>query len=457
MINRRQIIGAAAGLVGTSAVSAATASLGGRQPNFVVILCDDLGYGDVGPDGGRTIRTPHIDRMAREGITLTDYYAPANLCTPSRAGLLTGRYPIRTGLSRVLLAGDTIGLPQSEVTIPEALKSNYASALIGKWHLGHVAPYWPPSKQGFDLFYGIPYSHDILPLQLFEDDGKTLNAQEVNYHTLQQQFCARAERFMEERRDQPFYLELALSAPHLPNYPYKDFAGKSAAGAYGDVVEEADSIVGRVLAKIRQLGLDRNTLVILTSDNGPWFEGSTGGMRQRKGGGAYDGGYRTPFIARWPGHIAPNTRSDAIVSGVDLLPTFCAMAGLPLPAGVDLDGLDITTVLTRRGASPHEEIVLFDYETVVGIRTQKWKYISADYFRSFLMLMDGRGYPQLYDTSDKREEYSVASLHPDVVHAMQARLKRAGDRFARYRTSPDPLAIQAQHRGPQHVPEIWQD
>jgi len=213
-----------------------THAAGKRPPNFIVVLCDDLGYGDIGAFGAKRVRTPNIDRMAREGTVLTDYYAAANLCTPSRAGLLTGRYPIRTGLAyEVIMQTDTRGLPQSEVTIAEALKPDYATALIGKWHLGHIAPYWPPTTQGFDLFFGLPYSHDMKPLSLYEGTapGVELTREDVDYPQLQQRFWARAERFIEENHSRPFFLDLALSAPHLPNYPDSTHAGHSGAGAYG--------------------------------------------------------------------------------------------------------------------------------------------------------------------------------------------------------------------------------
>jgi arylsulfatase A-like enzyme len=342
------------------------------------------------------------------------------------------------------MQNDTRGLPQSEVTIAEALKPEYATALIGKWHLGHVAPYWPPTTQGFDLFYGIPYSHDMLPLALYESHGTgaPLTSEPVNLPQLQQQLYARAERFMDDNRTRPFYLELALTAPHLPNYPHPPYTGDSSAGAYGDVVEEIDAIVGRLLAKLRQLELARDTLVIFTSDNGPWFEGSTGGLRQRKGGAGYDGGYRVPLVAWHPGVIPAGRRVNSIAMGIDLLPTFCHMAGKSLPAGVALDGVDITDVLTRGAASPHEELVLFDDEEVVGIRTQKWKYVDADYFRGFRMPLAVRGYPQLYDMqADSTESYSVATLHPDVLAEMQSRLQKAVAMFAPLKSKESPPAF----------------
>lgn len=424
---------------GTLALAAASCgqfASGARQrpPNFIVILCDDLGYGDIAAFGAKRVRTPHLDRMVREGTVLTDFYAAANLCTPSRAGLLTGRYPIRTGLAyEVILANDSRGLPQSEVTIAEALRPEYATALIGKWHLGHVAPYWPPTQQGFDLFFGLPYSHDIKPLSLYESNapGVELTREDVDFPQLQQRFYGRAERFIEEHRDRPFFLNLSLSAPHLPSYPHPDHAGHSRAGAYGDVVEEVDAIVGRLLAKLQALGLERDTLVMFTSDNGPWFEGSPGTFRGRKGGGASDGGYRVPCIVRQPRVVPAGRTVRSIAMAIDLLPTFCRMAGKPLPEGVTLDGRDITEVLLRGAASPHDELLLFDNENIAGIRTQRWKYVVNEYQRSSYFRLEDRGYPQLYDMQAvEAEEYSMAARHPDVLMDMQQRMDRARAIFA---------------------------
>src|SRR5256885_827751 len=326
----------AAGLLASVAPSLLKAQARARKPNFIIVLCDDLGFGDVGAFGGRAIKTPAIDQMAREGVRLTNFYSAANLCTPSRAGLLTGRYAIRTGLAReVIVPADTHGLPLSEITIAKALKPEYASAIIGKWHLGHVAPYWPPTNYGFDLFFGLPYSHDMKPLSLYAANGPgvELTKEDVDYPRLQQRFYDRAARFIEENRNRPFFLDLCLSAPHLPEYPRPPFTGTSTAGAYGDVVQEVDTIVGQLLAKLRELRLDRDTLVVFTSDNGPWFEGSPGGFRDRKAGGGWDGGFRVPFIAWQPGRIPAGQANNAIALGIAFLPTFCTMAGAPLPAG----------------------------------------------------------------------------------------------------------------------------
>jgi arylsulfatase A-like enzyme len=435
-MDRRRFMQRSAAALATASLSSVAAGAAPRKPNFIVVLCDDLGYGDIAAFGAKRVRTPHLDRMVREGTLLTDFYAAANVCTPSRAGLLTGRYSIRMGLAyRVILANDTRGMPQSEVTIAEALKPDYATALIGKWHLGHVAPHWPPTTQGFDLFFGLPYSHDINPLSLYEsnDPGVELTKEDVDFPRLQERFAERAERFIEENRARPFFLELALSAPHLPSYPHPGHEGHSRGGAYGDVVEEVDAIVGRLLAKLAALGLERHTLVIFTSDNGPWFEGSSGKLRQRKGGGGYDGGYRVPFIVRQPSVIPARRTVRSMAMSIDLLPTFCRMAGKPLPAGVALDGLDITDVLTKGAPSPHDELVLFDDENVVAIRTQRWKLVTNDYYRGSFFSFEspmGRQYPQLYDMdAEQAEDYSMAARYPDVLADMQARLQRARETF----------------------------
>lgn len=454
-MRRRDLLKSTAVLAALLTPVAALAKPARRAPNIVVVLCDDLGYGDIGAFGGTTIKTPHIDQMAAEGVMLTDYYAPANLCTPSRAGLLTGRYPIRTGLGyEVIMQNDDRGLPLSEVTIANALKPTYATALFGKWHLGHQGAAWPPTKHGFDTFFGIPYSHDMKPLSLYESQAgsETVQAFPVDYPTLQEQFYQHAEQFIEANRDRPFFVELALSAPHLPEHPHPPFQGTTSAGPYGDVVAEIDSIMGRLLAKLKALGIDDNTLVIFTSDNGPWFEGSTAGMRERKGGGGFDGGYRVPFVARMPGVIPAGRKVSSIASGVDILPTVCAFAGKPAPAGVLLDGKDITPVLISGAASPHDEIVLFDNENVVGIRTQRWKYISAVYYRSLMMPMALMGYQELYDLQhDPAESYSVAETFPEVAADMKARLDKAKADFAPLKHKDIPPAFKALRAGFEHM------
>ncbi|WP_375287080.1 sulfatase [Sphingomonas sp.] len=450
-VGRREVLASALAATTLSTAVNAARGISRRKPNFVIILCDDLGYGDLGAFGGTAIKTPRLDRMAREGMVLTDYYAPASVCTPSRAGMLTGCYAVRSGMARgVLYPGAPGGLKQDFPTVARALKPDYATAHIGKWHLGDHAPFLP-TDHGFDEYFGIPYSHDMLPLPLQEAKAGDAapRVSSVDYPNLQQQFCAQAESFIERNQDRPFFLNLWLSAPHLPEIPTKSFAGRSAAGAYGDVVMEIDSIVGRVLDKLKACGLDRDTMVVFTSDNGPWFEGSAGGLRQRKNGGGFDGGYRVPCIVRQPGTIRAGARSDAIVMGIDFMPTFCSMAGVALPPGPPLDGRDISSVLTRNGATPHQELVLFVEEDVVAIRTQRWKYVIADWYGRTLDTLEKRGWPQLYDMqADRSESYSVASLHPDVLAAMQARLQRARAEFEPLRRGKSNIVTPRQSKIP---------
>ena len=430
---RRQVLaGAAAAAMGSGWASAAPK----RPPNVIVVLADDLGYGDLGIQGSRLIATPNLDRLAREGVRMTDFYASANVCTPSRAGLQTGRYPIRTGLAwQVIQPNDTNGLPLSEITIAEALKPDYTTALIGKWHLGHVAPFWPPTRHGYDLFFGLPYSHDMKPLALYSAaPGVELTKEDVDFPHLTQRFFDRGLRFIEDNRAKPFFLLLALSAPHLPLVPNPDHAGHSRAAAYGDVVEEIDSQVGRLMARLKALGMDRETVVIVTSDNGPWFEGSTGGLRDRKGGAGWEGGYRVPFLVRAPGRIPAGRVSREIGMNIDLLPTILAMAGKPLP-NTQIDGRDLTAVLTSGAKSSHDELILFNNEKVAGIRTDRWKYVARSYYRGTEYPLAAINSELLFDIrADPSEAYNLASLHPDVVADLRSRLQRAQATF-------EPLAV----------------
>jgi len=407
----------------------------------IIILADDLGFGDLGCNGSTHIRTPSVDRMASEGVRFTDFYASANVCTPSRAGLLTGRYAIRSGLAHeVIQPADTTGLPPGEITIAQALKPDYATALIGKWHLGHVAPHWPPTRYGFDRFFGLRYSHDMRPLALYDGEGEMVSELEgrPDLARLTQHFFEKTEAFIEENRDQPFFVMLALTAPHIPLRPNPDDLTGSVAGDYGEVVEEIDNCVGRLLARLKALGLDDNTLVFFTSDNGPWFEGSSGPFRDRKGGSAWDGGFRVPFVARMPGRIPAGQVSTKLSSNLDLLPTVLGLAGLPLPA-VELDGRDLSDLLTTGHGEGHEEILLFNNNHVAGIRTARWKLVARSYYRTFDAPLDGL--PLLFDMqADPGETYSVARNYPEVLAEMRSRLARARGRY-------EPLADQF----PRHI------
>ncbi len=445
MTSRRDILGAAAGSLATLPFAGrGMARPARRKPNLIVVLADDLGYGDIAPFGG-SIPTPALSRMAREGMIATDYYSPANICTPARAGILTGRYPVRTGLGfEVIMEGDDRRLPLSEVTIPAALKPDYVSGLFGKWHLGHRAPDWSPIHYGFDRFFGIPYSHDMHPLPVYDAAaGQPEVRLELPLEQLQEQFFSKAEDFITANRDRPFFLQLALSSPHLPSVPPARLQGKSRAGPYGDSILEIDTIMARLFARLRALGLDHDTVVMFTSDNGPWFEGSSQPLRDRKGGAGYDGGYRVPFLAWGPGRIPAGRKSDAILCGIDLLPTCCALAGLPLPQGVELDGKDLTAVLTRGAPSPHDQILLFNNNEVAAVRTQRWKYVDQTYYRSVKLPLARMGFEELYDmAASDAEEYSLARDNPAVLAEMKRRLADARTRFKPFDTGVPPFFVQ---------------
>jgi uncharacterized sulfatase len=445
LIDRRTTLAALAAAACTRARAATPA----RKPNFIVILADDLGYGDLGSFGGRLIRTPNLDRMARQGLRMTHAYASANICTPSRAGLLTGRYPIRAGLAwQVIQANDRNGLDPREITIPEALGDDYASALVGKWHLGHVPPYWPPTVQGFDLFAGLPYSHDMKPLAHYESrPGLEIVKEDVDFHRLTERFFDRGLRFVEDNRNRPFFLMLALTAPHVPLDPHPDHAGRSKAAEYGDVVEEVDAQTGRLLARLRALGIDKNTYVIVTSDNGPWFEGSAGQLRDRKGGAGFDGGYRVPFIVWAPGRV-PGGRVSAVPSmNIDLLPTLISLAGRPAPAGVALDGADVSALWRGGAPPPPRDLILFNNEKVAAIRSGKWKYVGRSYYRELDVPVSSLGLDLLFDIeADPAEDYNLASAHPAVVKDMRARFQSAKASFEPLATRKTPdFVMPSQH------------
>jgi arylsulfatase A len=413
-----------------------------RPPNIIVIMADDLGYGDLGAYGQTRMRTPQIDRMAKQGVRMSDYYAAANLCTPSRAGLLTGRYPIRTTLANeVIQAKDTNGLPLSEVTMAEALKgAGYVTGMVGKWHLGHTAPHFPPRVQGFDRYFGIPYSNDMKPLALYADEvpgAEMVKTEPIDLSQLTRQFTTHALDFIEANKAKPFFLYIAHAAPHLPLVPHPEFKGKSAAHAYGDVVEELDASVGQILASLKRHGLDRDTLVIFTSDNGPWFEGDGGGLHDRKGGEGFDGGYRVPFIARMPGLLPAGQTRGAIAMGIDIFPTVLALAGAKLPEGVVIDGRDIMPVLARGAASPHDHLLLFNNEEIAAVRTQRWKLVSRAQYRTLDIPLDAAGYAPLFDmTNDPGERFAANQSAPEVVVQLRQILTDERKTFDALRTRP---------------------
>lgn len=397
------------------------ASATASRPNIIVILTDDLGYGDLGSYGADLIRTPELDRMAAEGVRLTNFYAAANVCTPSRAGLMTGRYAIRSGLAeQVIQPWSTHGLPADEITMAEMLSANgYRTTLIGKWHLGHQ-PEHHPLRHGFDEFFGIPYSNDMSPLALYE--GETAVEQPVEQATLTRRFTDRAIAIVEAEDDRPFLIYLAHPMPHIPLHASEQFRGRSQAGLYGDVVEELDWNTGRLLEALRRSGRADNTLVIFTSDNGPWFEGSTGVHRGRKGG-SWDGGYRVPFIAWWPGQLPAGAVSDSPAMLIDLLPTFASLTASEMPDDRLIDGRDIWPVLTEEADSPHDALYFFNNAYLTAVRVGDWRLVVQDYYRSFDLPLDQFGSFLLFDLSrDPGERYSLSATSPDVLARMREHL-----------------------------------
>jgi arylsulfatase A len=440
-VSRRQAL---AGIGAATAVTALPVlARTRRRPNIILIVADDLGWGDLGCYGSPFIKTPHLDALARRGVRMTDFYASANVCTPSRAGMLTGRYPIRTGLAHeVIQPKDNKGLPLSEVTIADMLRPDYATMLTGKWHLGHVAPSWPPMAHGFEQFAGIPYSNDMRPLNFYRSrpDG-SLSEEAAVQEKLTDQFFDAGIDFVRANTARPFFLMITPSAPHIPLRPGAGFAGRSAASVYGDVVEELDAAVGRLVAAVAKAGLARDTLILFTSDNGPWFEGSAGPHQGRKGGAGWDGGYLVPMIASWPGTLRPRV-TDSIAMNIDMLPTIANAAGVPLPAGVMIDGRDLLPLWKAGGASPHEQLILFNNERVAAVRTPQWKFVGRSYYRPYNVPLAAFGYPLLFDvTRDPGETINLAARHPDVAADMAARFKAARDLFEPMGTSQVPDTI----------------
>ena len=426
------------------------------RPNIVVVLTDDQGYGDLGVYGHPTIRTPHIDRMAAEGLKFTQFYSAASLCTPSRAAFLTGRLAVRSGMAGdrngVLFPDSPGGLPQSEVTIAEALRERgYATAAIGKWHLG-VMPQHLPDAHGFDRYLGIPYSNDMdAPAgtnhraAIVDENAKleTFNVpllrdhqiveRPADQHTLTRRYTEEAVRFIRDNRERPFFLYLAHNQPHLPNFASPAFRGKSPRGLYGDAVEEVDWSVGQLLDALRELALDRRTLVIFTSDNGPWLgyglgSGSAGLLRGGKGS-TWEGGVREPAIAWWPGTIAPGRVSTALASTMDIFPTAVELAGGQMPGDRAIDGVSLTPVL--RGQREQVRDVMFYYQgtRLLAVRKGQWKaYVAQPSSTAPAQPQAGAGRPTpgaLYDLhQDPSEQFDVAAAHPDVVAALEGEAER---------------------------------
>ena len=454
---------------GPAVVAAATPV---ERPNVVIILADDLGYGDLGCYGHPAFKTPNIDRLAAEGARLTQFNCPAPFCAPTRASLLTGRYPFRCGLmdnpapDGQRSEENLLHLPEDEITLAQLFQSaGYATGMIGKWHLGHAKPEWLPTHRGFDEYLGIPYSNDMRPVQLLEGDRR------VEYPlvqaTLTKRYTDHAIDFITRNQSRGFFLYFAHAMPHKPLAASESFYKKSSAGLYGDVMAELDWSVGRVMTTLRELGLDQKTLVIFASDNGPYFGGSTGGLRGMKAS-SYEGGYRVPCIARWPGKIPAGHINHSPGIMMDLFATALKVANIALPADRVIDGRDLMPQFTSGATSPHEVILGQLGPRLAAVRDARWKlhvlppqdprvkmpasggrwidprapdgvtilapfeqYQPSDH--PGLTTGDAPAPQQLFDLqADPGEQHDVAAAHPDIV----IRLRQLYDDLARQAREP---------------------
>lgn len=415
-----------------------------RPPNVIIVFADDLGYADLGCFGAKKIQTPHLDRMARQGVRFTSFYAAQAVCSASRAALMTGRYSNRVGILGALGPNAKHGLPAQERTLAEILKTlGYATSMIGKWHLGHLAEYLP-TKRGFDEYFGLPYSNDMWPrhpTSKFPDlpliEGTKTIATNPDQSKLTTWYTERAVKFIERNKECPFFLYLAHNMPHVPIFVSDRFKGKSEAGLYGDVIMEIDWSVGQILEALERLGLDDNTLIIFTSDNGPWLSygnhgGSAGRLREGKGT-AWEGGVRVPFIARWPGKLPAGKTNPEPAMTIDLVPTIASFTGAKLP-NHKLDGKDIgPLLLSQDGAkSPHEALHFYWNSELHAVRSGPWKLYFPRTYRTMQGSTPGAdGQPGPYKNvkaglelfnldDDLSETTDVAAKHPEVVRRLQS-------------------------------------
>lgn len=431
-------------------ISLATILAAEQLPNIIIIFTDDQGYSDLGCYGAKGFKTPNIDRLAKEGIRFTDFYVAQPVCSASRAALLTGCYPDRIGIHGALSPSSKIGINQNEVTIAELVKQKgYATAIIGKWHLGHHKPFLP-TNHGFDEYFGLPYSNDMWqhhpeakpgtypPLPLFENE--TIINPDVSPQDQAQlttQYTERAVKFIEKNKDRPFFLYLAHSMPHVPLYVSDKFKGKSKIGLYGDVIMEIDWSVGEILNALKRNNLDEKTLVIFTSDNGPWLSygnhaGNASPLREGKGT-VFEGGVRVPFIARWIGKIPKNSLCKEPAMTIDIFPTIAHLIGASLPTN-KIDGLNIWDLLSaKKGAkSPHEAFYFYyNINELQAIRSNKWKLILPHTYRTLKGSSPGKDgkpgkylqvkieTPELYDLEkDPSESKNLANKYPEIVENM---------------------------------------
>lgn len=451
LISRRKLMSrtlmlGAAGLSSTTLSSASQVERRFSKPNFIIMLCDNLGYGDIGCFGSTRHRTPYIDRMAEEGIRFTDFYATSGVCTPSRASLMTGCYPRRVNMHiaedgrPVLSPVAKKGLHPEEITVAEVLKAQgYATACIGKWHLGDQLPFLP-TRQGFDYYLGIPYSDDMTqrpgrdwpPLPLMENE-KVVEAP-TDRNLLTRRYTERAIEFIKANKDKPFFLYLPHAMPGSTQAPFASerFRGKSANGPWGDSVEELDWSTGEILRAIKQLNLDERTLVVWTSDNGAPRRDPPQGLNTPLAGWGYacaEGGQRVPCIMRWPGRIPAGKTCSELCTMMDLLPTFARLAGTHPPKDRIIDGHDIRPLMagSANAASPYEAFYYYYVEQLQAIRSGKWKLYLPLKHKWINFRGDTKASPAgLYDLeADISETTNLAAKYPDVVRRLLALAERA--------------------------------
>ena len=419
-----------------------------EPPNVVIVYCDDMGYADVGCFGAHAYKTPNIDKLAAQGMRFTDFYVAQAVCSASRTALLTGCYPNRVGILGALGPSSPIGIDDDEVTLAEIVKDRgYKTAIYGKWHLGHH-PQFLPTRHGFDDYFGLPYSNDMWPkhptakfpdLPLV-DDQRTI-AKNPDQTQLTTWYTERAVKFIEENKQRPFFLYVPHSMPHVPLFVSDKYEGKTS-GTYGDVISEIDWSVGEIMAALDRAGIDDRTLVIFTSDNGPWLSygnhgGSAGLLREGKGT-AFEGGVRVPCVMRWPDRIAAGSACDEPVMTIDVLPTVAKIVGTPLPKHI-VDGRDLAP-LWRGGAgkSPHEALYFYWGSELHAVRSGKWKLHFPHKYRSLKGEggRDGQPAPyaqgeielSLFDLeNDIGETRNVADKNPAVVERLQQLAELARD------------------------------
>jgi arylsulfatase len=461
MINLKSAVGiGAASIAAMPLLGQKAESFRQSTPNIVLILMDDMGYGDIGRTGANQFETPNLNQLAAQGMQFTWYYCPQAVSSASRAGLMTGCYPNRVGISGALMPWARVGINSDETTIAEMLKSKgYSTGIIGKWHLGHHKQFLP-LQNGFDEYYGIPYSNDMWPvdfdgvpmrlkdttsnkmkyppLPLIEGNEKIAEIPDLaGMDRLTTLYTERAVKFIEQHKKQPFFLYFPQSMVHIPLGVSEKFRGKSKQGLYGDVMMEVDWSIGEVLKALERNGLDKNTLVIFTSDNGPWLNfgnhaGTTGGLREGKGT-SWEGGQRVPCLMKWPGVIPEGVICNKLASSIDILPTLAAITGAPLP-GKKIDGVSILPLLLgEKGAEPrHEFLYYYQTNALEAVQKDFWKLIlphSGRTYREYKPGVDGWPGPtgtekiekaQLYDLRrDPGEWYNVSEWYPEKVKELE--------------------------------------